>query len=93
MLPWHACWRCGSRQMMFFPGAKTVFSAQHAHHAPPGAIPRLAPVIQAEPGLNGNELTSLFGRTITEFCTGFSGQIGEDLAHALSGWMGGVQRA
>lgn len=92
MLPWYSCGRCGSRQLMFFPTADT-FSPQQMPPSMPGSTPSLAPVIQAAPGLSGNRLVSLFGDTITEFCTSFSGRIGEDLAGALSGWTGGFQGA
>ena len=88
MLPWFACGRCGSRQMMFFPTASSFFPPQVS----PGVMPSLAPVVQAAPGMSGNQLNSLFSKTITEFCTGFAGQFGQDMASALSGWIqGGIQ--
>ena len=94
LLPWFGCGRCGSRQMMFFPATQSFFAPHTVPQFMPGAMPSLAPVIQAAPGLNGNQLNSLFGKTIAEFCTSFSGQLGQDLAGALSGWVqGGVEGA
>lgn len=88
MIPWFACGRCGSRQMMFFPMAPSFYPPRLMG----GGMPSLAPVIQATPGLSGNQLNSLFSKSVSTFLDRFSGQLGENMAGALSGWMqGGFQ--
>jgi hypothetical protein len=69
--------------MMFFPMAPSFYPPRLMG----GGIPGLAPVIQATPGLSGNQLNALFSKSVSTFLDRFSGQLGENLAGALSGWL------
>ena len=83
--PAFTCGNCGLYQMMFFPMLPPIYAPQWM----PGTVPSLAPVVQAQPGMSGNQLTNLFSRTVNDFASSFAKEAGADFANALGGMMQG----
>jgi hypothetical protein len=86
MLPWFQCGYCGLRQLMFFPSMPSMFPPQLLS----GQMQQpLAPVVQAPAGADGNQLNTLFMKSLSGFVTSAASQLGTDFGHSMSGWFQG----